>query len=295
MIHSMTGYGKAVAELADRRVTLEIKSLNSKQLDLSLKIPSFLREKEPELRNTISRSLDRGKVDFMVNCENRSDSGSYSINFELARRYQAEMKKLLLELREDCPSGLLPMILRMPDVIQSAREELSGNDWEIIQEALARVLDQVSDFRKGEGEMMEREIRKNVATILENLAMVEPLEKQRIPFIREKIMKEFGKWTASETAGPVADRNRFEQELIYYLEKLDITEEKVRLQKHCEYFLSTLDEQASQGKKLGFITQEMGREINTLGSKASDAGIQRLVVEMKDELEKIREQLGNVL
>lgn len=291
----MTGYGKAVAELADRRLTLEIKSLNSKQLDLSLKIPSFLREKEPELRNMISRSLDRGKVDLMVNCENRSDAGSYSINFELARRYQAEMKKLLLELREDCPSGLLPMILRMPDVVQSAREELSGTDWEIIQEALDRVLVQVSDFRKGEGEMMEREIRKNVATILENLAMVAPLEKQRIPLIREKIMKEFGKWTASETTGPIADRNRFEQELIYYLEKLDITEEKVRLQKHCEYFLSTLDEQASQGKKLGFITQEMGREINTLGSKASDAGIQRLVVEMKDELEKIREQLGNVL
>ena len=294
MIKSMTGFGKTMAESGDRRLSIEVKSLNSKQLDLSLKLPGMLREKESELRNLIAQKLERGKVDLFINTEITGETPGISINHELAKKYHSELKSLQLEFHEDSPEGLLPLIIKLPEVIQSSKEELNENDWLLVRAAIEQALAQLDEFRTSEGKILGEDIKKRIQFILQYLMEVEPFEMQRINDLREKMIRDFSNYKA-DFNGAAPDQNRFEQEMIYYLERLDITEEKVRLRKHCDFFTDTMEEGSSQGKKLGFITQEMGREINTLGSKANQADIQKLVVRMKDELEKIKEQLMNIL
>ena len=226
--------------------------------------------------------------------DTRTDSASVSINRELVMQYHAELKALQAELNESCPDGLLPVLMRMPDVIQTSKEELAESEWLAIRNGIENALALADEFRINEGATLSADIEKRINLILQYLDEVEPFESQRLTDIREKMLRGFA-GLKGDFNGSAPDQNRFEQEMIYYLERLDITEEKVRLRKHCEFFLETMHEETSQGKKLGFISQEIGREINTLGSKAGHAGIQKLVVGMKDELEKIKEQLMNIL
>ncbi len=290
----MTGYGKSVLDITGRKLTIEIKTLNSKQLDLNLKIPGYFREKEWEVRGMLTQHFERGKIDFFIGTEVTGEMLNYSINRSLAKKYHDELKELASELGLQSPAEMLSMVIKMPDVMQTSRDELSEHDWPSISGAISDAMLQADSFRMNEGKVLEEDMVGRVQTILHLLEAVEPYEKQRITDLREKMLRDFSKYSG-DFNGSAPDQNRFEQELIYYLEKLDITEEKVRLLKHCRYFLETLNEVVSQGKKLGFVTQEMGREINTIGSKASDADIQKIVVQMKDELEKIKEQLGNIL
>lgn len=289
----MTGYGKAVAELPGKQITIEIKSLNSKGIDLNMKIPSWFREKELDIRNILS-SLQRGKIDLFISVESTGDTLSYTLNKALAHRYYEALKELQREFREENPEGLLPMVMRMPDILQSDREEIDPGQWKLILSKLEEALVEVERFRELEGKVLEKDMVLRVDTILSLLREIEPFDEERKEFVRNNLQKALDQFLANNGAVR-ADSNRFEQELIYYLEKMDFTEEKVRLRKHCDYFLETLSGGESQGKKLGFICQEIGREINTLGSKASHAGIQQIVVRMKDELEKIKEQLLNIL
>ncbi len=293
MIKSMTGYGKAVAELPGKQITIEIKALNSKGIDMNVKIPLWFREKELEIRTRLS-SLQRGKIDLFISVESTGDKLSYTLNKALAHRYYEALKELQLDFSEENPEGLLPLVMRMPDILQSDREEIDPQQWEIIRSELEEALVAVERFRELEGNVLQDDMVKRVESIVNLLTAIEPLDGERKEMVRNNLQKALDQFLANNGAAQ-ADSNRFEQELIYYLEKMDFTEEKVRLRKHCDYFLETLNETESQGKKLGFICQEMGREINTLGSKASHAGIQQIVVQMKDELEKIKEQLLNIL
>jgi len=294
MIKSMTGYGKTTVDITGRKLTIEIKTLNSKQFDLNLKTPGYFREKELEVRNLLMQQLDRGKIDFYITTEVTGEMMNYSINHDLAKKYYAELNLLQGELKEPVMESMLPLVLKMPDVMQTSRDEMTETDWIIIVNGISEAISMVDHFRMNEGSVLESDFRKRVDIILNLLQKIEPFEKNRMQEIRERMYRDFASLASADLNGSAPDKNRFEQEVIYYLEKLDFTEEKVRLKKHCDYFLETLDESVSPGKKLGFITQEMGREINTLGSKASDASIQRIVVQMKDELEKIKEQLGNI-
>ena len=294
MIKSMTGYGKAAIEITGRKLTIEIKTLNSKQLDLNLKIPGYFREKEWEVRTFLTQKLERGKIDFYIGTEVTGEMLNYSINHSLAKKYHEELKTLSHEFNEECPADLLSLVLKMPDVMQKSRDEMNENDWEFISGAVSEAVAQVNEFRMNEGRVLEDDMLKRIHSIMQLLDSIEPYEINRIKELRERLLRDFSNYKG-DFNGSAPDQNRFEQELIYYLEKLDITEEKVRLLKHCQYFLETLQESVSQGKKLGFVTQEMGREINTIGSKANDSEIQKIVVQMKDELEKIKEQLGNIL
>jgi uncharacterized protein (TIGR00255 family) len=295
MIISMTGYGKALAELPGKKLLIEIKSLNSKGLDLSVKLPGAFREKEMEIRTLLSQRLKRGKVELYVSAEKSADTTAYSINKPLFLQYYKELKLLLSELKEEDRDGLLPVILKIPDVLQSEKAEFEETDWAILAKGIENALRLVEEFRSAEGTILETDMRVRVELILDLLNSIEPFENNRLNDIRERIRTGFQNITKSEQLQTIPDENRFEQELIYYIERLDITEEKVRLKKHCDYFIETLNDANSQGKKLGFVSQEMGREINTIGSKANDAGIQKIVVQMKDELEKIKEQLLNIL
>jgi len=295
MIISMTGYGKATAELPGKKLSIEIKSLNSKGLDLSVKLPGAFREKEMEIRNLLSQRLDRGKVELYVSAEKSADTPAFSVNKSLFIQYYRELKSLLSELKEEDRTELLPVILKIPYVLQTEKAEFEETDWAILEEGIESALLSVEEFRTAEGRILETDLRSRVQLILDLLISIEPFENNRLNEIRERIRTGFKNITKSDMLQTKPDENRFEQELIYYLERLDITEEKVRLKKHCDYFTETLNEQTSQGKKLGFVCQEMGREINTIGSKANDAGIQKIVVQMKDELEKIKEQLLNIL
>ncbi len=290
----MTGYGKSVLDITGRKLTIEIKTLNSKQLDLNIKIPGYFREKEWEVRGILTQRFERGKIDFYIGTEVTGEMLNYSINKSLAKKYHEELHSLANELQGERPGELLSMVLKMPDVMQTSRDELSEHDWESISVAIDDAVTQADIFRMDEGKVLEDDMKGRIRKILQLLEEIEPFETRRIIDMRERLLRDFAKYSG-DFNGSAPDQNRFEQELIYYLEKLDITEEKVRLQKHCQYFLATLQEEVSQGKKLGFVTQELGREINTIGSKANDAEIQKIVVQMKDELEKIKEQLGNIL
>ena len=287
MLKSMTGFGKSVIELPGKKITVEVRSLNSKQLDINLRMPGLYREKEAELRSVLSKNTERGKVDLGIHSESTGESGMASINMPLAKNYHSELKLLAKELNEKGDS-LLPLVIKMPDVFKSERQELDEAEWKKIWACVQEALNGFNTFRKTEGNTLEKEITSRISTILELLQQVKTLDEKRIPSVRERLQK-----SVDELKEKV-DQNRFEQELIYYIEKFDITEEKVRLKTHCDYFIATMKEESS-GRKLGFITQEIGREINTIGSKANDAGIQKLVVQMKDELEKVKEQLLNVL
>lgn len=290
----MTGYGKTLVAITGRNLNIEIRTLNSKQLDLNLKLPAFLRDREGEIRGAISRSLERGKVDFVVSVENTGEKLSFTINRKLAVKYHEQLKELAGDLATDMPDEMLSLILRMPDVMENSAEELTPLEGSMVMQSLEEALQQTVTFRRQEGSVLEKDLLMRVQMILELLDSIAPHESVRSDNIRERLGRNFSRF-GEDNPTPPPDPVRFEQELLYYLERIDFTEEKVRLLKHCEYFLETLNEQGNQGKKLGFITQEMGREINTIGSKANDAVIQRLVVRMKDELEKIKEQLANIL
>jgi len=291
MIKSMTGFGKAECELKDRKVIIEIKSLNSKNLDIYAKIPGIYREKELEIRNIISKKLLRGKVEFVLYYEITDDNKATTINPEVVKNYVDQLKTVAKDLNLETSEQLLQMAIRLPDTLNTERDKIDENDWEIISQTIINALDQLDEFRIQEGKYLKKDIEQRIKIIDDKKNEITPFEIARTEKIREKLKISLNKNVDEQDY----DKNRFEQELIYYLEKLDITEEKVRLTNHCNYFLEMLDEPESNGKKLSFISQEIGREINTIGSKANDSDIQKRVVLMKDELEKIKEQMLNIL
>ena len=285
MIQSMTGFGKSIVQLPSKKITVEIKSLNSKSLDLNARIPSQYREKELQLRNKISRELNRGKVDFSVYVEVTGEETTAAVNPAVVKKYMNQLR----EISAGDDTELLKMAIRMPDALKTEREEIDENEFKAIEEAVDEALREINDFRSAEGKALEDELEQRAGNILVLLKQVMAMDPERIAGVRERLQK--GVADLKENV----DQNRFEQELIFYIEKFDITEEKVRLENHMDYFVKTLKSADSNGKKLGFISQEMGREINTIGSKSNYAPMQQLVVQMKDELEKIKEQLLNVL
>ena len=290
MILSMTGYGKAVAELPGKKVYVEIKSLNSKNLDLTVKMPTAYREKEMEVRGELAAMLVRGKVDAMIWVE-KSGADAGAINVEAFKAYCSQISNLSKELSLPLPSDWFQTVLRLPDVLNATDNgQLDDDEWAAVHEAVRHAADELTSFRRQEGAALEKKFREKVANISSYLEAVEPYEKERVERIRQRITDSLGKVLDVDY-----DKNRLEQELIYYIEKLDINEEKQRLANHLHYFIDTLEGDAGQGKKLGFIAQEMGREINTLGSKSNHAEMQKIVVHMKDELEQIKEQVLNVM
>ena len=291
MIRSMTGYGKAECLLADKKLTIEIKSLNSKQLDVNTRLPSLYKEKEINIRQVLASELERGKVECSFYYELSGEAVSGTINEPVVKDYYQQLYRISGELGLQASLELLTTVMRMPDTIRTEKPELQETEWTLVEAALRKALEQINIFRKQEGESLDGDLRQRTDAIMRKLAEVELYEKARIDQVRERIGKHLEEFGLKESV----DENRFEQELIYYIEKLDISEEKVRLANHCKYFLETLEDQGPAGKKLGFISQEMGREINTLGSKANHKELQKLVVEMKDELERIKEQILNVL
>ena len=290
MIQSMTGYGKKTIQLPTKKITLEIKSLNSKNLDLNVRIPSYYKEKELEVRKTISTHLRRGKIDFSIYVEMTADESLTSINSALVRNYMQQLRNILQSgVTNDVE--LLQMAVRMPDALKTEREELDEAEWEIISKGIFEVIEKLIDYRTEEGKAMDADFRKSIETISDLLEEVKTLDTERLSAIRTRLDKAIEEIKSKNQV----DRNRFEQEVLFYLEKMDINEEKVRLASHLDYFLKTMDSTESNGKKLGFISQEMGREINTTGAKANFAPMQKIVIQMKNELEQIKEQVLNVL
>ncbi len=291
MIKSMTGYGIASFDSGNIKYTVEIKSLNSKFLELSLRLPKIFSEKEFQLRNDCSKQIERGKVNLSINVEQANSSvKAAGIDAELLKHYYKQLKEVSRDLGEPV-NNLLGLALNLPEVVKYDEETVSEEEWKIVEDTFNQAMAAFQQFRSDEGNTLEQDIKFRIDIILQNLKLIEVEEPKRVPVIRERLNQ-----FLSEAAGREAiDQNRLEQELIYYIDKLDITEEKIRLKTHCDYFTETLKNADANGKKLGFISQEIGREINTLGSKANDAGIQKLVVGMKEELEKIKEQLLNVL
>ncbi|NOU45807.1 MAG: YicC family protein [Bacteroidales bacterium] len=290
MIKSMTGFGKSEFQTDNKKITIEIKALNSKQLDLSMRLSGDLKPYEYELRNKISAKVQRGKVDVAIMIENLLDKTSAQIDYDVVKAYHAQLEAMTYKLGIKMPDDIMGLVTRFPGIFATAEEVLSDDLIAMLNEATGKALIGFDTFRMQEGQVLKNEILSRIDLIMKLLLQVEPFELQRKEQIKTRLTKSLNELMDSGKF----DENRFEQELIYYLEKLDITEEKVRLQQHCEYFIETIDEDNS-GKKLGFISQEIGREINTLGSKANDVAIQRIVVQMKDELEKIKEQLFNIL
>ena len=290
MLVSMTGYGKANGSFATKNITAEIKSLNSKSFDLTIKLPSVYREKELDLRSMLSEKLGRGKVDLNISFENAEGQKRITINQSLALSYLKEINLLMDAGGLQRDENILSALLSMPDVMQSEKNELDENEWQVVVEIIEEATNALVQFRETEGARLEEDIQARVE-IIENLRLeVEAYLPERLQTVRDRIQKNLADLVNHDET----DKNRLEQEIIYYLEKLDITEEHTRLKGHCIYFLDTMKENGMVGKKLAFISQEMGREINTMGSKANHVAIQKLVVEMKDELEKIKEQLLNI-
>jgi uncharacterized protein (TIGR00255 family) len=291
MIKSMTGYGKAIAETPQKKITIEIKSLNSKQLDLNFKIPWLYKEKELEIKSLISQKLERGKLDLYIYCDNLDVEGIPAINKLVVMNYYNQIKEISEDLDLKLDENILSAILRLPEALKTDKHELDEAEWEFVKRQIIEAINMLDIYRIEEGNALEKDIRKNIGRIVSYIQNIETFEEGRISKVREKLLTILGENLKSENI----DKDRFEQELIFYLEKFDINEEKVRLMKHCEYFLESLDTPSPNGKILSFITQEIGREINTIGSKANNASIQKLVVMMKDDLEKIKEQTINVL
>ncbi|SKB71416.1 TIGR00255 family protein [Sphingobacterium nematocida] len=287
----MTGYGVGSCENAKVKYTVEIKSLNSKFLELGIRLPKAVSDKELTLRGECSKLIERGKVNIMISSEYTDQTAkASSINGELLKKYYNQLKDIALQLGE-VQSNLFSLALGMPEVVTNNEEEVDEAEGKVLLDAFYQAIEKFNVFRADEGKVLKVDLEKRVQLILDYLTEVESVEGSRIPLIRERISQYMDEAVGKENI----DKNRFEQELIFYIDKLDITEEKVRLRSHCNYFLEALNAVDSNGKKLGFISQEMGREINTLGSKANNAGIQQIVVRMKEELEKIKEQLLNVL
>ncbi len=292
MIQSMTGFGKVTAELPSRKVTVEIKALNSKQLDLSTRIPAIYREKEMAVRSLLMQALERGKVEFSIYIESIGKDSSAQINQEAVAGYYAQLKEISEKIGIEKPNSWAEMqqVLRFPDVIRTEVVEADEAEWSVVENAVNQAIKQLQEFRIQEGAMLQKLFGQKIENIAQLLKDVEPYENERINKIKARICDNLEKVAAQDY-----DKNRFEQEMIYYIEKLDVSEEKSRLDNHLKYFLETMNSGHGQGKKLGFIAQEMGREINTLGSKSNHAEMQKIVVRMKDELEQIKEQVLNVL
>ena len=292
MIQSMTGYGKATAELPDKKINVEIKSLNSKAMDLSARIAPLYREKEMEIRNEISRMLERGKVDFSLWIEKKdAEQLATPINQELVEAYYKRIKEISASAGIPEPADWFATLLRMPDVMtKNETQELSDEEWAVAHVAVEEAIGHLIDFRKQEGAALEKKFREKIGNIARLLESVAPYEQERVGKVKDRITDALEK-----TLSVDYDKNRLEQELIYYIEKLDVNEEKQRLSNHLKYFISTLESGSGQGKKLGFIAQEMGREINTLGSKSNHAEMQKIVVQMKDVVEQIKEQVLKVM
>lgn len=288
MIQSMTGYGKSVLQLPTKKVTIEIKSLNSKTLDLNVRIPSYYKEKELDVRKKLANELIRGKVDFSIFVEMTSDETSTIINPGVVKNYMQQLKSIV-ETDSKSDLDLLKMAIHMPDALKTDREELDEKEWNLINTTTDEAIKEIIQYRIDEAAALEDDFRQRIANIRTYLEEVKELDVERITNVKERLKK------AIDDLKVTVDENRFEQELIYYLEKLDINEEKVRLENHLNYFLQTLETEDSNGKKLGFIVQEMGREINTTGSKANFAPMQKAVIQMKNELEQIKEQILNIL
>ena len=290
MILSMTGFGRGVSASPAKNITIELKSLNSKQLDLSMRVPQYFREKEVEMRHKIAEVLLRGKVELSVLIENITAETNASINLSVLKNYKEQIIKMADELQIDCPTDWYATLLRLPDALKTESVQVGEEELQALWDALQEALKNMVEFRTHEGEKLEVFFREKIDNIRTLLAQTEPFEADRVPKIRARLEENLSKLGNIDY-----DKNRLEQELIFYIEKLDVNEEKLRLRSHMNYFIETLEGEFGQGKKLGFIAQEMGREINTLGSKSNNAEMQQLVVRMKDELEQIKEQVLNVL
>ena len=290
MLLSMTGFGKATCEIKNQKLTVEVKSLNSKQFDLTSRIPNDYREKEMEIRNILANKLIRGKVDISIYTEVNNVDAAAEINTDVVKAYYQQLSKIAAELGIQTGPELLSTIIRLPDAMKTGRDELDEADWALIIKTVEDAADQLVAFRKQEGVALANDLSTRISNIQNYLAQVPQYERPRIDRIKERIKGDLEEFIKLENI----IRDRLEQEMIFYIEKLDINEEKVRLANHCKYFLDSMNEEAA-GRQLGFIAQEIGREINTLGSKANDSEMQKLVVCMKDELEKIKEQSLNVL
>lgn len=291
MILSMTGYGKAVCELPNKKITIELKSLNSKQLDLSTRIPSIYREKELEVRSDIASKLFRGKVDFSLFVESQVSDKIAQINRTAIEAYYKQLKDIADEFGQADRTDFLRIIMPLPDTIKVEQQQLDEEEWQKISATISEAMNNIVAFRAQEGKSLEADLRTRIDLIDGYLQQVPQYEQARVDKIRNRIQSQLDELVGKSNI----DENRLEQELIFYIEKLDINEEKVRLKNHLKYFVETMETEEQPGKKLGFIAQEIGREINTLGSKANEANLQKLVIKMKDELEKIKEQILNVL
>ncbi|HIP35805.1 MAG TPA: YicC family protein [Crocinitomix sp.] len=290
MLQSMTGFGKATRQFQNKKITIELKSLNSKNLDIYARIPSEYKQYEIELRKIIGASLDRGKIECIINIESNGESNAVLINKDLIRSYHKQLKEIATELNLS-EEKMLPVLMKMPEVFSLPQQEVTTNEWSTIKDILSDALISINAFRLKEGQFLFEEFTQRIDAIQQAFNKIPVFEKERIDSIKTRIENNLIEFVG----GDKVDKNRFEQELIYYIEKIDITEEKHRLQNNLDFFIETLNEKKSQGKKLGFIVQEIGREINTLGSKSYHSKMQKLVVEMKDELEKIKEQILNTL
>ena len=291
MIKSMTGYGKAIAETPNKKITIEIKSLNSKQLDLNIKLPWLYKEKEPEIRNLISQKLDRGKIDLNIYFDMLDEEVTTAINKSAVKSYYRQFEDIASELKISLDDQIFTAIMKLPDTLKTDKLEIPEEEWKLAKSKITESINMLDQYRIEEGNSIAADLKKCIANILSMLQTVGTFEQGRIMKVRERLLSLLEENVGRENI----DKNRFEQELIFYLEKFDINEEKVRLKTHCEYFLETISTPSPNGKILNFITQEIGREINTIGSKANDASIQKLVVMMKDDLEKIKEQTMNIL
>lgn len=287
----MTGYGKAICELPNKKVTIEIKSLNSKQLDLNTRFPNLYREKELEVRSDIASKLFRGKVDLTIFIESQAGDKMAQINRPVIEAYYTQLKDIADSMGQSDRTDFLRIIMPLPDTIKVEQQQLNEEEWKQVSASIAQAIDNIVAFRTQEGRALEADLRKRISLIEEYSLEVPQYEQARIEKIRGRIQSQLDELVGKSNI----DENRLEQELIFYIEKLDINEEKVRLKNHLKYFIETLETEEQPGKKLGFIAQEIGREINTLGSKANEANMQKLVIKMKDELEKIKEQILNVL
>lgn len=285
MIQSMTGFGKSITQIPNKKITVELKSLNSKNFDLNARIPSQYREKELDLRNMISNSLHRGKVDLSIYVEFTGEQTSTNVNSPVVKAYMDQLREIVNANEIE----LLKMAVKMPDALKTERDEIDEEEFNAIESAVKDALKEINNFRNDEGKALEKDLSLRIANIKDLLEQVIKMDPDRVESVRERLRK------GVEELKEEVDENRFEQELVYYIEKFDITEEKVRLENHLDYFQKTLDTSDSNGRKLAFISQEIGREINTIGSKSNYAPMQQLVVQMKDELEKIKEQILNVL
>ena len=292
MIKSMTGFGKATVESGDRKIIVEVKSLNSKQVDISLRMPNLYKEKEMEIRNIIKNFLERGKIDMTIYFDNADTDKDVSVNQSVVEQYFKQMLDVASSLGDETNNNeILQTVMRFPETLKQKTEELDEGEWERLKTGIEKALEQIDQFRIQEGRVLIKDILHRIDLIQEFASEVPQYEGRRIEGVRQRLLEKMKEWNEIQNI----DQNRLEQEIIYYLEKLDITEEKVRLTNHCKYFIETAEKEEAPGRKLGFIAQEIGREINTMGSKANDHDIQKLVVRMKDELEKIKEQSFNIL